>query len=160
MARLWSIAAINNLSTTASFFFFGDRWKSQEWSRIDPYGAFMINRGNRILILFHLYCCSKEKIVYYTFSECCEPHSFCYYVNILIQNIIEAFDVFYLYALMIGLPWLWDTVRVNLRQKTYCTPPKNCHITPLYLPITATSPLRPLPSVSEVAVVAGGSTVI
>ena len=61
---------------------------------------------------------------------------------------------------MIGLPWLWDAVRVNLRQKTYCTPPKNCHITPLYLPIRATSPLWPLPSVSEVAVVAGGSSVI
>ena len=26
------------------------------------YGALMINRGNRILILFHLYCCSKHKL--------------------------------------------------------------------------------------------------
>ena len=36
--------------------FFGDWWKSQEWSRIDPYGSFMINSGNPILIFFfHLY---------------------------------------------------------------------------------------------------------
>ena len=45
----------NNLSTTASFL--SDWWKSQEWSRIDLYSMFMINRGNRILILFHSYSC-------------------------------------------------------------------------------------------------------
>ena len=28
----------------------------------DPYGALMINRGNRILILFHLYYRSKHKL--------------------------------------------------------------------------------------------------
>ena len=35
--------------------FFGDWWKSQEWSRIDPYGSFMINSGNPILIFFFIY---------------------------------------------------------------------------------------------------------
>ena len=30
--------------------------------KFDPYGASMINHGNRILILFHLYCCSRHKL--------------------------------------------------------------------------------------------------
>ena len=30
--------------------------------KFDPYGALMINRSNRILIVFHLYCCSKHKL--------------------------------------------------------------------------------------------------
>ena len=37
--------------------FFERLMKSQERSRIDLYGTFMINHGNRILILFHLYSC-------------------------------------------------------------------------------------------------------
>ena len=28
---------------------------------LDPHGALTINRGNPILIVFHLYCCSKHK---------------------------------------------------------------------------------------------------
>ena len=28
--------------------------------KFDPYGALMINRGNRILIVFHLHSCSKQ----------------------------------------------------------------------------------------------------
>ena len=28
----------------------------------DPYGALKINRGNCIMIVFHLYCCSKCKL--------------------------------------------------------------------------------------------------
>ena len=86
---------------------------------------------NRILILLHLYRCSK--MVYDTHSECCEPCLFCH-DNILIQNVIQAFCVFYLYTVhTIGLPRLWDTV----------LPKKNCHITPLpphngYLYTTAT----------------------
>ena len=31
--------------------------------KFDSYGTLMINRGNRILILFDLYCCSKHKII-------------------------------------------------------------------------------------------------
>ena len=30
--------------------------------KFDPYGALMNNHGNRILILFHLYCCSGHKL--------------------------------------------------------------------------------------------------
>ena len=72
-----------------------------------PYGALMINRGNRILIVFHLYCCSKHKLSDDTHGECCEPCLFCH-VNILVQNVIQF--LFYLYTLdMIGLP-LWDII--------------------------------------------------
>ena len=28
----------------------------------DLYGALMINRRNRVLVVFHLYCCSKHKL--------------------------------------------------------------------------------------------------
>jgi len=43
------------------------------------------------------------------------PCSFCH-VNILIQNTVQAFGVFYLYILfMIGLP-SWDTASMNLAQ--------------------------------------------
>ena len=30
--------------------------------KFDSYSALMINRGNRILILFHSYCCSKNTL--------------------------------------------------------------------------------------------------
>ena len=30
--------------------------------KFDPYGALTNNHGNRILILFHLYCCSRHKL--------------------------------------------------------------------------------------------------
>ena len=30
--------------------------------KFDPHGALMINRGNRILIVFHLHCCSKQNL--------------------------------------------------------------------------------------------------
>ena len=29
--------------------------------KVDSYGTLMINRGNRILIVLHLYCCSRHK---------------------------------------------------------------------------------------------------
>ena len=29
--------------------------------KFDPYDVLMINRGNRILILFHFYCCNNSK---------------------------------------------------------------------------------------------------
>ena len=36
--------------------------KSRIVIKFDPYGALVINRGNRILIVIHLYCCSKHKL--------------------------------------------------------------------------------------------------
>ena len=30
--------------------------------KFDPFGGLLINRGNSILIVFNLYCCSKHKL--------------------------------------------------------------------------------------------------
>ena len=70
--------------------------------KFDPYSTLMINCSSCILIVFHLYCCIKpetaSQIVYDTYSECCEPCSFCN-GNILSQNIIQVFCIFYLFIL-------------------------------------------------------------
>ena len=62
--------------------------------KFDPYSTLMINCSSCILIVFHLYCFIKpeaaSQIVYDTYSECCEPCSFCN-GNILSQNIIQVF---------------------------------------------------------------------
>ena len=85
-------------------------------------------------ILFSIDCVSfilrlrskQNSLPYY--SECCEPCSFCH-VNIFIQNLIQAFCVFYLYTFWtIGLPWLWDTCTVNMN---LCSLKIYCHILPL-----------------------------
>ena len=105
----------------------------------------MINRGNRIVILFHLYCCSK-KIVYHAYSECYEPYSFCH-INILIQNIIQAFCVFYLYTL--------DSITMIMGYSKHQRSTKNNMLYSQkhpYLPTTATSPHPSLSSVPKVAV--------
>ena len=53
-----------NLSITASFF--SDWWKSQEsewsWNLIHMAPCMMINQG-RTLIVFHLWCCSRYKLI-------------------------------------------------------------------------------------------------
>ena len=51
-----------------------------------------------VLWFCFIYTAALRKIVYDTYSECYEPYSFCH-INILIQNIIQAFCVFYLYTL-------------------------------------------------------------
>ena len=70
--------------------------------KFDPYSTLMINCSSCILIVFHLYCFIKpeaaSQIVYDTYSECCEPCSFCN-GNILSQNIIQVFCIFYLFIL-------------------------------------------------------------
>ena len=67
---------------------------------------FMINQATLFLIdcvSFILQLRSKQNSLPY-YSECCEPCSFCH-VNILIQKLIQAFCVFYLYTFYtIGLP--------------------------------------------------------
>lgn len=54
----------------------------------DPYGAWMINGGNRIMIVFHLYCCSKRKLSMILTANAVTC-SFCHVINIFIQNIIQ-----------------------------------------------------------------------
>ena len=107
----------------------------------------MINRGNRILILLHLYCFSKHKLSTILIANVAN-------LNILIQNIIQAFWVFYLYILfMIGLLPLRETVDMNLAQLDMLYSFKKIVILQSYSPTTATSPQRPLSSVPKVAVV-------
>ena len=106
----------------------------------------MINRGNRILILLHLHCFSKHKLSTILIANVAK-------LNILIQNIIQAFWVFYLYILfMIGLLPLRETVDMNLAQLDMYSL-KKIVILQSYSPTTATSPQRPLSSVPKVAVV-------
>ena len=115
--------------------------------KFDPYGAYMINRGNRILILLHLHCFSKHKLSTILIANVAN-------LNILIQNIIQAFWVFYLYILfMIGLLPLRETVDMNLAQLDMLYSLKKIVILQSYSPTTATSPQQPLSSVPKVAVV-------
>ena len=51
----------NNLSTTDSFLKRLMK-RSRMVMKFDLYSALMINQGNRILNLFHLYCCSGHKL--------------------------------------------------------------------------------------------------
>ena len=44
-----------------SQFFQGLIKNSRMVMKFDPYGPLMIKHGNIILIVFHLYCCSKHK---------------------------------------------------------------------------------------------------
>ena len=71
----------------------------------DSVGALMINRGNRILIEFYLYC-AVSKNCSDTSGEECEPCSFCH-VIILIQNIIQ---VFFVYFISTYLLYDWITI--------------------------------------------------
>ena len=81
----------------------------------DPHVTLTINRGNHILIVFHLYCCPKHIINYDTnvLKQMLRILLFCH-VSIFIQNFIQFFGVyFYRYILyyincMSGLP-LWDS---------------------------------------------------
>ena len=96
-------------------------------------GLLMINRGNRILIASHLYCCSKHKLSTILVASVASLASFVK-LTFWFKTLFKCFCVFCLYScisFMIGLP-LWDTVSMNLAQQTCCTPlKKNWHITPL-----------------------------
>ena len=92
-------------------FFHGLMKKSRMVMKVDLYGTLMINCGNRILIVFHLYCCSKLN-----------------WSLILIANVANLarlamltflfFCVFYFHILhMIGLHVsLGDTVSIKIAQ--------------------------------------------
>ena len=106
-----------------------------------PYGALMINRCSRILIVCHLHCFRKHiKSSDDTHGECCESCSFCHF-NILFKNVTRFF---FSYS-MIGLP-LKDVVLPKQNLSYYRSPGP-------YLPMTVTSLQRPLSSVSKVPIV-------
>ena len=72
--------------------------KSSMVLKFNPYEALMINRGNRILIVFNqkhasgsIYtAAARKEFVHDTYSGCCEPFSSC---HILTQNINSGFFV-------------------------------------------------------------------
>ena len=94
-----------------------------------------------VLIVFHLIMLQLAKIVYKTYSECCEPCLFGH-VNVLIRKIICKFFLYLILALyikvfMTKLP-LWD-VELGTINRLYSDPKKTV-ILNHYLRITATSP--------------------
>ena len=94
----------NYLSTTASFF-----QQPMKKSRIDSYGAMKINRSNRILIVFHLYCCSKHKLSTTLITNVDNLARFVYFWHFDSKHQV---CLCILFALS-----LWDTVSTNLTQQ-------------------------------------------
>ena len=79
--------------------------------KVDLYGTLMINRGNRILIVFHLYCCSKLNWSLTLIANVAN-------IARLAMLTFLLFCVFYFHILhMIGLHVsLGDTVSINIAQ--------------------------------------------
>ena len=84
--------------------------------KLDPYGVLMINRGNRILIVFHLFAAiniltlSTILVANVTNLSRFATLTFC------LKTLFKVFCVFHLYIIiiyMIGLP-LRDKVSMNV----------------------------------------------
>ena len=119
--------------------------------KFDPFGGLLINRGNSILIVFHLYCFSKHKLSTILIANVANLARFVT-LTFWFKKLFKFSCVYYLYIwYMIGLPF-WDTLSVNLAtiDMLYFLK-KKIVIFHHYLPITATSPHRPLSSVPKVA---------
>ena len=75
--------------------------------KFDPYDTLMINCGNSILIVFHLYCYSNHELstmlIVIMFRTSKKLFTF---IFLCILSLLE---------IMIGLP-LWNTVGMNLAQ--------------------------------------------
>ena len=126
----------NYLSTTASFF-----QQPMKKSRIDSYGAMKINRSSRILIVFHLYCCSKHKLSTTLITNVDNLARFVYFWHFDSKHQVCL-------CILFGLS-LWDTVSKNLTQQINRTSLKKKFL--ILHPCLPTS--RPLSSVPKVAVV-------
>ena len=103
------------MSPTASFF--SEWWKSQVLMimKFDPYDALMINRGNHILIVFYVYCCSKHKLstILLRTLQTLLILSCSYFDPEHYQSLFVYFTSLCLLC-MIGLP-LWDTVNTHTK---------------------------------------------
>ena len=87
--------------------------KSRMIMTFDPYYALMINRGNHILIVFHVYCCSKHKLstILLRTLQTLLILSCSYFDPEHYQSLFVYFTSICLLS-MIGLP-LWDTVNAK-----------------------------------------------
>ena len=105
----------------------------------NPHGALMINRGNRIWIVFYLYCCriKKHKVsTIHNYSECCEPGSFRNVINFVCC--IFYLSILYRTGLLLlgySKHKLSTVYMYSLKKKSYFThtspwpnsPLHNCH---------------------------------
>ena len=101
--------------------------------KFDPYGALMINRGNRISIVFHIFCCSMHKLSTIPLANVASLARF-FMLAIWFKKLFKFFfSVFHLFiSFTLGLP-LWDTASMNMSY----SPNKNLSYD------TLTSPWRP-----------------
>ena len=122
--------------------------------KFDPYGVWMINRGNHILIVFHIYCCSKHKLSSILVANIANPDRLVKSKLWFKQALFNFFGILSVYdTIYYGIP-LWDMVSMNLVQFEHVVlpPPPKIYILLPYFSITATSPQRPGSSVPKVAV--------
>ena len=87
--------------------------------KFDWYGALMINCGNRILILFHVYCCRKHKLSMILIANVAYLSCFAHFnVKTFDSKHDSSFCAYFisLVLFMIGLLSLWETVSMNLAQ--------------------------------------------
>ena len=99
-------------------------------AKFDPYGTLKIDGGNRILIVFHLYCCShKLSTILMTNAE-----NLARFVVMLTFWFKTVFNFFFMFSLPI---YDWISImgyrkQENKQKKRVVQPQKsNCHITPL-----------------------------
>ena len=117
--------------------------KSRTVMKFDPFGGLLINRGNSILIVFHLYCFSKHKLSTKLIATVANLAHFVT-LTFWFKKLFKFSCVYYLYIwYMIGLP-LWDTVSMNLAtiNMLYFLKQNLSYYTTTYFHITATSPLH------------------
>ena len=97
--------------------------KSRMIMTFDPYYALMINRGNHILIVFHVYCCSKHKliIVYDTFANVANLAHFVMFI-FWSRTLPKFICVFYFY-MFIKYDWItimrYSKRKINTSNKLY-----------------------------------------
>ena len=111
--------------------------------KFDPFGGLLINRGNSILIVFNLYCCSKHKLSAILIANVANLARFVT-LTFWFKTLFKFSCVYYLYIwYIIGLP-LWDTVSMNLAtiNMLYFLKQNLSYYTTTYFHITATSPLH------------------
>ena len=128
------------------------RWFWCHWKIIN--GSYPTDLGFRLLAGCKRHRCyslsfsaADEKVK----SECCEPYSFCH-VHFYSRHNSSFLCVLSLYLIndWITMIRLWDTVSTKKHPELS----KKIVILHPFLPITATSPQRPLSSVLKVAVMA------
>ena len=95
--------------------------------KFDPYGALMINRGNRISIVFHLYCCSMHKLSTIPLANVASLSLF-FMLAIWFKKLFKFFFLYFISLYHLRLDYHY-----GIQQAWICLTPltKICHMTPL-----------------------------